>query len=101
MGDDMLRLQLSYKRAHVGSPYQIPSISVPPAGSTWLIFLHDLGRTGTETSLLGVIKNVGEVAFATVLAVGHGSHEDASTALRKGENRVSRCLLEIGLNASK
>jgi len=31
------------------------------------------------TRLLGVIENVGEMALATILAVGHSSHEDAST----------------------
>jgi hypothetical protein len=31
--------------------------------------------------LLGLVKDVGEVALATVLAVVHGSHEDTSTAL--------------------
>ena len=31
--------------------------------------------------LLGVIENVGEMALATVLAISHSSHEDASATL--------------------
>jgi hypothetical protein len=52
---------------------------------------------GIETTLLGIIENVGEMAFATVLAVGHGSHEDTSTAL--GIKSVDQTM-SIGNNAS-
>lgn len=33
------------------------------------------------TYLLWVVKDIGQVAFAAVLTVVHGSHEDTSTAL--------------------
>jgi hypothetical protein len=46
--------------------------------------MHHRSR-GDETArlvhLLGLVKDVGEVALAAVLTVLHGSHEDTSTAL--------------------
>ena len=36
------------------------------------------------THLLSLVKDVGQVATSTVLAVVHGSHEDTSTALGSG-----------------
>ena len=50
----------------------------------WSIFHKDFNIGVDSLFILGLVEDIGEAALAAILAIEHGSHEDAGTTLLGG-----------------